>query len=534
MLRADDVELRQWEQQLPGYESSALRRRHAQVPRGPAQLLSGCWLHPFGIQMRSGRLVGNAPPSISTNLREDVVNTLDRLHLLWSINNADYNREYPAVRALPANRPVPAAAIPRTLAAIRQNKEPTLHARVVEKFLTLRFADNVGRSQMNNRGDILRLQYSLRALGFLRDTSFLSERTAVTTLTTARVPEGTIPDTLDGISCLKDAIAGGRLGWAPIHADEDEAGGDRYGGQTHVCPITSFSISETGVRSPAKQIDVCVFLPRGANPDSNKIHVFFSPGGVKGDSGLNAALTHGLRGASDASDWILIGVPAEGGQHHERGFHTISIDAILNCLERVGRARRIDSLRLSAHSRGYRGLMETIQRRLINLALVDRVIILDANHNDIANVLRGSGIRANKVIAYGVTTGNLPLPGSRTIRLPAGCMRAIGYCRLIQDAMVTRPSLPIPAAVRNQLLTLQPRGRFTTSATPNAGQVSLIGFCNSNGAAINTIVRQESDPAVGLKRFLDNNDLVRFGGSFTAGIYSHHFFVAEIAHELTA
>jgi hypothetical protein len=71
----------------------------------------------------------------SVNLREDVLNAMDRLHVLWSINNTDYAREYPTVSGLPLasvrpqtgvfrgryssvgpvrlSRPVPVAAISR-------------------------------------------------------------------------------------------------------------------------------------------------------------------------------------------------------------------------------------------------------------------------------------------------------------------------------------------------------------------------------------------------------------------------------------
>ena len=464
------------------------------------------------VQTRSGRLVGNVVGA-ANNLCEDVRSTLDRLHILWSINNADYDREYPRLSppSCPPRSSLRPADIPLTIAAIGRNQAPTLHRVVAGHFLNLALTNNVGLGQRNNNNDIVQVQDILFALDLINLTDYTRERSAVvamrpTPVTNARA---VIPATLIGISRLKDAIAGGRLGWAPIRADEDEAGGDRFVGQTFNCG------------------DFSVFVPRGASAGINKVHIFFSPGGVTGDSGLNAALTHGLRGASDTSEWILISVPGR-----EPGFHTISTSEIAGCLTKVGRLPDITSLRLSAHSRGYRGLRETIRGRLIDTTSVERVVILDANHGDIAHVLSRSGIPASKVIAYGVNTGNLPLAKARTFRLPPGCMRAIGYSRLIQDAMVTRPSLSIPSSIRSQLLTLPNRGCFTTATALSGCQVNINAFCRDNHGRINTILRQESSP-LGLKCFIDSNDLVRFGTIFSAGVYSHHFFEAEIAHELT-
>ena len=470
---------------------------------------------PF-IQMRPGKFVGEGRfvgdvTRTNNNLREDVLNTMDRLHLLWSISNPDYDREYPAVASHPPGSFINPADIRLTIAAIRRNQAPTLHRLVVEHFLALSLSGNVGLGQANNNSDILQLQDALLALNQINPTEYKRERGAVLAIRPMPIADSMarIPETLKGISRLKDAVAGGRLGWAPIHADEGEAGGDRFGGQTYDCG------------------DYSVFVPKGARAGINKVHIFFSPGDVTGDSGFNAVLTHGLRSASDALEWILISVPGK-----EPGFVTTSTPQISDCLTRIGRSPNVNSLRLSAHSRGYRGLRETIGRGLINTSLVERVVILDANYDSIANTLRRSRIPPNRVIAYGVNTGKLPLAGARNIPLPPLCMRAIGYSRLIQDAMVTRPSLPIPGSIRSQLLTLPARGCFTTGRASSGCQVNIIDFCNRNRGAINTTTRQEDNPSLGLKRFIDDNDLVRFGQIFDAGIYSHHFFVAEIAHEI--
>jgi hypothetical protein len=63
---------------------------------------------------------------------------------------------------------------------------------------------------------------------------------------------------------------------------------------------------------------------------------------------------------------------------------------------------------------------------------------------------------------------------------------------------------------------------------------SLDVFCATNRARIAAIVRNEGSTPHGLKSFFDANDLGRLGMVFKAGIYSHHFFVTEIAHEITS
>ena len=188
---------------------------------------------------------------------------------------------------------------------------------------------------------------------------------------------------------------------------------------------------------------------------------------------------------------------------------------------------------MSAHSRGYRGLRETVRRRRVNLALIDKIIIFDANYGDVASVLRSSGIPASKIVAYDVGTGTLGVAGSTTHHLSPGCMRAIGYSRLINDASITKPALTIPSSITGQLLTLPPRGNFTTQPSPSAPLVNINDFCRINRSAIRAIISNENHPTTGLKTFLDTNDLGRLGSAYPAGIYSHHFFVTELAHEVT-
>jgi hypothetical protein len=532
------------------------------APSTVAALISVCARLPIfprpapgapAVQMRSvpgetDKFVGSG----GDNVREDVRDTMDRLHMLWALSNSDYDAEYPAVSAQPLGSTIPTSLIPLTIAAIGRNVAPTLHPAVAQHFLNLTLVDTVGRQQANQKGDILLLQnalVTLPLLGASARAAVAAERTAVQALTTPAVPDARIPETLSALSRLKDALAGGRLGWAPIHADEGEAGTDRFAGQTFdftVSTLCHFPAESGPPPTPARTVTdsfgVSIFVPRGAKPGVNKVHVFFSPGDVTGDHGLNAVLTHGLRGSSDSSEWILISVPGIAN-----GWRTIDLASIQACLSFLGRPGTVTDLRLSAHSRGASGLRESLSRGFLRQA-IDRITVLDASDAfravPVAGALRAGGATARQVIAYGVNTGNLA--GAVNIRLDPFCVRAIGYTRLIRDAFMTRivwslrhasePLLTIPPAIDSQLLPLPSRGGFTTSAAPGGGQVSIAAFCTLHRSRIATIVGQENTPGRGLLDFIKQNDLVRFGAfrlSFGPGIYSHHLFVAEIAHELT-
>ncbi len=495
------------------------------------------------VQLRSGSLVGNILfPVSGDNVKEEVLNTMDRLHVLLSYGTEnEYRDESNRLRTRPKGSVIAPGDIPSTIKAIMRNQDPILDVLVAtnENILNLPLRDNVGRGASNLKRDILILQDRLRAIRCMSIGDHAKEHSEVLTIQVGgKVPDDKIPRTLAGVSALKDRIAGGRLGWAPIHADEDQFGGDRFGGRTYPVPISSL----TGVKPKGpvtrEQIEIPVFLPARVTESTNKVHVFFSFDTVTGNSGLNGVLGHGLRGSTNASDWILIGVPGKKTNGREEGYFTIDMKAISDCLASAGRGHEIHSLRLSAHSRGGRGLRETLDRSLIDPSLIDRVVILDANTKDIADVLRKSAIPGSKVIPYRVITGNLPLVGARTIRLDNECMRAIGYSRLIKDATVTRPLLEIPKTILDKVLPLPARGCFSSKArTPSPPKVCLtdpgtapIGiedFCNT------MVRRRKIGPALTLSKFIDDHDLLRIGHKLRVDIAGHHLFVAEIAHEIT-
>lgn len=271
-----------------------------------------------------------------------------------------------------------------------------------------------------------------------------------------------------------------------------------------------------------------------------KVHVFFAAAGVQRNQ-ANDVLTHGLRGASDNSMWVLIAAPGVPG-----GAFLVSDQDIRDCLNAVGIKTPIQQLRLSGHSRGGDSLVTSIvQKKITALSLIDHIFILDADSVQSGKVDRvpqliSMGIPASKITAYEVNVhAGTRTKGATFIDLAPGCMAAIGYVRLIQDSMVTK--LGIAALVNanpditSQLasLPLPPRGKFA-SGTPTAKQTSIQGFCKQHASAINTILSNESKPGKGLLHFINTNNLVRFRPfQFSRGISAHHFFVAEIAHELT-
>jgi hypothetical protein len=457
------------------------------------------------------------------NLREDVMNAMNRLHVLWSMSNPDYDAEYPVVDKLPPGSTVDVRLIPRTLNAIIRNQEPTIHQQVANYLLNQPLGQPVGRNLTNLRSDVLLVQTSLRALELLSDADFTSERAAVMSLATVSNADAVMPKTLAAITRLKEAIAGFRLGWDPLQADESEAGGDRYGGRTFNFTITTRCFVP-GVGEQNLPHRVSFFSPRHITSDVNNVHIYFSPRGAADNRGDNDILVQGLRGAADPTNSIVIGVSGI-----VNGWRTIDDATIQACLVKAGRSPTITSVRLSGHSRGVSGLSQTLKRQLIK-APINRIHILDA-----PELFQRGG---KNVIVYRVNVRK-QVPGAIHRDLDPGCMRAIGYTRLIQNAMVTRPLLSIPPDIRAQLLPIPNRGCFRTTPTPSHSTcpTNLNDFCQRHHQQIASILRHERNDGnrkvpEGLHTFVERFDLLRAGHRVSPGIYSHHIFVAEVAHEL--
>jgi hypothetical protein len=310
----------------------------------------------------------------------------------------------------------------------------------------------------------------------------------------------------------------------PIRADEKDK------------VLPSFTFGRFSIFVPEK----VTFGNRTDEIPNLKVHVFFSASRVAGDI-RDDVLTHGLHGASNQSDWVLIGVPAHT---------TISDQEIVDCLASIGIHDPIRALRLSGHSRGAFSLMNSVvQKTITTLSLIDRVTLLDADDNpdttdpDRATktpkveILKNAGIPVSKIVAYEVNVHKRHIRGATYIGLDSGSMAAIGYVRLIQDAMVTQPGISSAVAanadIKSQLesLPLPPRGNFTTKA-PDANHTSLQTFAQQHRAEIQAILSVDGTRN-GLLFFINQNNLARFEGyKFDRAVSAHHFFAAEVAHEL--
>ncbi len=323
--------------------------------------------------------------------------------------------------------------------------------------------------------------------------------------------------------------------WTPlIRADEAGSGGtDRLAEQTFTCGEFS------------------VFVPAGARTSQrNQVHIFFSAGGAIGAT--SHLEHHGLRGAADPNGWILIGVQGFPGMAF-----TITRAQIEHCLQSIGRGSQIDSVRMSAHSRGNAGMARELQRRLIPTSLIDHVTVLDGSdhQNGLTQGFRASAIPTSRITAYFVTTGPFPMSGVQSRGINAECIRAIGYARLINDAVTTGRVTTLPPAIASAVgaLTLPARGMFSTATPTPAGMTSLRAFCAdpANATALRNLRHGERGAAhvSGLERFADTspyafvevNNLLNVNDPnlprtqwrvVSPGIYSHHLFVAEMAHEL--
>jgi hypothetical protein len=81
-------------------------------------------------------------------------------------------------------------------------------------------------------------------------------------------------------------------------------------------------------------------------------------------------------------------------------------------------------------------------------------------------------------------------------------------------------SLPLPA-----------RGGFTTKGA--SGKQDLGTFIKNHSTAIDAIMKNQLGQQGGLLRLINDRNLAHFGGAkFDEGQSAHHFFTAEIAHEL--
>lgn len=313
-----------------------------------------------------------------------------------------------------------------------------------------------------------------------------------------------------------------------------------------------------------------IFVPKGvllsARRDITnvKVHIFFAAGGVQG-SDTNDVFVHGLRGASNESEWVTIGVPGILDSAN-----TISDAQITACLQSVGINSAPVSIRLTGHSRGCDSLVRTVERHLITKP-IERVVLLDeaVEHVPLNSTLptRGSvrynrvqvlvqnGISASSIRAYESTDKSVNLLTQQSARVRGATyfdlngefMAAIGAARLVEDAIALRPDIATAAAAIPSIgtllrdLHLPPRGTFTTGPT-TASKININDFCfdplpadSPTGArrTVKASIRAILSNPV-LVRFINTHNLARYSTVRDWGpLLGHEFFVAEIAHELT-
>lgn len=348
----------------------------------------------------------------------------------------------------------------------------------------------------------------------------------------------------------------------PVRADE---GGKSLG---------SFNFGQFSIFVP-----MAVTMGSRNDVDHLKVHIFFAAGGVQStvEDKLHPGKTkvvpnndiflHGLRGASDDSDWITIGVPGIGG-----GANKISDAEITACLNSIGIHATPEAVRLTGHSRGCDSLINTLNLKLIKFP-IERVVFLDEavehvplNHKNpdgTDDPDRGAvsknrvqeavhdGIDPAKIVSYEPTSKSRNLltgqsaqvAGAKYIDLDPECMAAIGSARLVQDAIAMSPDIKAKAdkipkiGQQIQDLNLPPRGSFTTGPTTGSKQ-NIMDFCYEPATTGTGRKKKESIKAITrdpvLIRFIDANNLPKYSGVASwAPFAAHEFFVAEIAHELT-
>ena len=560
--------------------------------RGPPVALSKAGAggaHPIvfreAIALRSSNRVTDSAPTSKDNIREEVLDLLWRLLGLWSIEIPKFQDQSDYINALAAGSQVPqadASKVPAwsfkpTLDAIRKNREPTMAKDVINHYMRgLSVTGTVGSRQTNNKADVLQVQ---DRLNFLEPyPGYTAEHTAAAAVATATVPDSLLGGTFGAITDFKIMIASNEAGWTDVRASEKEfPGSDKFAGQTTTKtlnvlanhPSTAKPVPDSNV-----DIDVSIFLPSGLTSDKNNVFLFFSPGdGTEASSvapGGNATNVHAMRSGADQTDWILIGIPGFRPPAVEAGWNSIDTANIQECLVRAGRQPTIDKIRMAAHSRGMRGLNATIHHKLINVALVDKIIALDIGHSALGGNLAAAlpkGTAAPPIVDYsqGAVRGSGKAINDEGIR-------AIGFGRLIQD----RPDVPAPAAtmalLTSVLRDLPPRGSFTTDPVPagsTSGKQNINDWIRAHSADVSAIARADVAAQAEWSRFRKNpatpldhsitdkspwfhvnaQDLMRFFGGpilqknsagvevstafgFTLGIYSHHLFVAEISEEL--
>lgn len=92
------------------------------------------------VDLPSGGGVGDAP---ATNHREGVLLVLDRMHVLWGIDNTEYNSIYPSISALAPGAPV---TNPVQLALLQRSLDRTLAPMLPSEVAAAQYGISLGSS----------------------------------------------------------------------------------------------------------------------------------------------------------------------------------------------------------------------------------------------------------------------------------------------------------------------------------------------------------------------------------------------------
>ncbi|HST48842.1 eCIS core domain-containing protein [Jatrophihabitans sp.] len=150
------------------------------VPAGPAPIRLS------RLDVGNGRTVSDAPGP-AANTREDVLQVMDRMHLLWLLTNADYAAEQPAVAQQPPGSEVATSRIRLLNGAIdRMPAVDTIPAPVAGALYGgLSVAGGIGPGQPNRRADVLALIHAMHAAWDLHEAPPLAFADALAELGTA-------------------------------------------------------------------------------------------------------------------------------------------------------------------------------------------------------------------------------------------------------------------------------------------------------------------------------------------------------------
>jgi hypothetical protein len=343
-----------------------------------------------------------------------------------------------------------------------------------------------------------------------------------------------------------------------LRPDERAGAADKFAAQTFRVVGDPILVTKPGAKGgPAITGPVrktfTIFVPSSASPDRNKVHVFFTPF----DNEAEFVAEQGLRAQHEQSGWILIAVRGllEGMSPN---WVTVSTTEIMKCLRSADRpVLTINALRLSAHSRGHRGLERTMGfkgKPTVDPGLVERVTVFDASYRDLGSVLGGRASQLTKMRAggkggwapgavnlYDVTVQNIS--GFKGRRLDVSGIRALSYVRFVQEGLllgkVDRTDFPrfVPPVVQDAtdrlLAAIPARGAFSTRSPTPAGKVDLVTFMSANKADLRLV----DDAKKGLTRLVTAKRLdlgyamdLRPTDPYRE-LTAHHWLAAELGQE---